>query len=114
MTFHRHPEGLGIDGKRNTREMVADEKSVVRREDALIENVEGRLELRRPAGLEDERALLWILDQRTFAIGKGQGDGIRPEGVAGIRADEGSGPGQSGVTKKLAAIERGGMAHMDQ
>src|SRR5690606_29232924 len=56
VAFHREAEGVGVYRKRDVREVVADEEGVVRRDDALIENGERRFELRRAAGLEDERA----------------------------------------------------------
>src|SRR6266481_5076725 len=72
-------ELIRIDVERHIRQMIADEKSVVRRNRAVIENRKWRLELRRPAGQADHRALLGIFHQRPFAVVDGQGHGVERE-----------------------------------
>src|SRR6266851_312371 len=52
--------------------MIADEKGIVRRNGAIVEDGKWRLELRRPAGLADHRPLLRIFHQRPFAVVEGQ------------------------------------------
>src|SRR5437899_7243551 len=52
--------------------MIADEKSTVRRNRAIVEDGKWRFELRRPAGLADHRQLLRIFHQRPFAVVEGQ------------------------------------------
>ena len=69
--FDFEPERFGVDRRRrNNREMVTHEVGVVGSEDALVENGKGSLELRRAAGVADERALLRVSDERTFAVFK--------------------------------------------
>jgi len=52
----------------NVGEVVADEKGVVRRDRAFIENRERRLKLRRAAGQADHRPLLRISHERALAV----------------------------------------------
>ena len=64
-------EFIRIDVERHIRQMVADEKSIVRRNRAIVEDGKWRLQLRRPAGQADHRALLRIFHQRPFAVVEG-------------------------------------------
>jgi hypothetical protein len=66
-----YPVGVGIDARRNTGQVIADEKRVVWRDYAFVEHVERRLELRRPFGDDDQRSLLRILDKRRSPLPKG-------------------------------------------
>ena len=61
-------ERVGIDIERYAGEVIAHEEGVIRRDDAFVEYRERRLELRRPAGEPDHRALLRIFDQRPLAV----------------------------------------------
>ncbi len=61
-------EFIRIDIERHISQVIADEKSIVRRDRTVVEDGKGRLELRRPAGQADHRALLRIFHQRTFAV----------------------------------------------
>ena len=69
----------GIDVVGHVGEMVADEERVVRRDRAVVEDRERGLELRRPLGQADHRALLRVSHQRPFAIVERQRHGIERE-----------------------------------
>jgi len=72
-------EFIRVDVERYIRQMIANEKSIVRRNYAVVENGKRRLELRRPAGQADHRTLLRILHQRPFAVIEGQRDAVERE-----------------------------------
>src|ERR1700682_3028275 len=59
--------------------MIAHEKSVVRRDWTVVEDGKWRLQLRRPAGQADHRALLRIFHQRPFAVVERQCHGVERE-----------------------------------
>ena len=61
-------ERVGIDIERYAGEVIAHEEGVIRRDGAFVEYRERRLELGRPAGEPDHRALLRIFDQRPLAV----------------------------------------------
>jgi hypothetical protein len=100
-------ECIGIDVERHVSQVIADEKCVVRRDDALIEDRERRLQLRRPAGQPDHRPLLRVFDQRPFAIVERQCHRIERERLDGIKAGRGAKCCQPGAFDDLASIEHG-------
>ena len=57
--------------ERNVGKVIADEERIVRRDDALVENRERRLELRRTRRHLNERPLLRIFHKRPLAISEG-------------------------------------------
>jgi hypothetical protein len=59
-----------VDRGRNAGVVIAHEEGVVRREDAVVEDLHRRFELRRPRGDDDQRALLGIGDEAPLAIGE--------------------------------------------
>ena len=61
--------------------MVANKKSVIGRQDTVVENLKGRLQLRRPSGQADQRPFLRVFDQGSFAILEGQSN----QGFGGSR-----------------------------
>ena len=69
-------ERIGIDRQRNVGKVVAHEKCVIRRDDALVEHREWRLELRRPRRQPKQLALLRVLHERPFAVGERQRRGL--------------------------------------
>lgn len=81
--------------------MVTDEKGVVGSENTFIENGKGSFELRRAARVADERTLLRIRDERTFAILKRKRDGVLG---AGVETREARQADETGGLKKTAAI----------
>src|SRR5436305_1927805 len=56
--------------------MVAHEESIIRRDDALVEDRERRLELRRTRRHLNERPLLRIFHERALAVAEWQLDGV--------------------------------------
>ncbi len=79
LAFDRKAKLVGINIERQIRQMIADEKSVVRRDRAVVEDRERRFELRRTAGEADHRALLRIFYQRAFAVVEGKRHGVERE-----------------------------------
>ncbi|MGY3105636.1 hypothetical protein ACVWW7_002263 [Bradyrhizobium sp. LM6.9] len=75
-------ELVGVEIVGQVGKVIAHEERVVRRDRAIVEHRERRLELRRPGGQADHRPLLRIFHQRPFAIGEGQGDGVECQRLA--------------------------------
>ena len=61
---------VGIDGSREAGVVVAHEERVVGRDDAVVEDRERRLELRRTGRQDDQRTLLGEGDELAAAVGK--------------------------------------------
>ena len=89
-------EFLCLDVGGNAAPVVAHEERIVRRDQSLVEHLEGRLQLRWAAGLQNQRALLRERDHFAFAIRKRQRDGlgggrIGGQGTQGRAEQPGSG-----------------------
>ena len=67
-SLHLQPVRGGIDAQGNAREVIADKEGIVWRDDTLVENGERRLQLWRPGGQQDHRALLRILCQHALTV----------------------------------------------
>src|SRR6185437_2091886 len=68
LTLDLDREFVGIDIERQTGEMIAYEKRIVRGDHTLVEYRERGFQLRRPAGNADHRPLLRVFDDRPLAI----------------------------------------------
>jgi hypothetical protein len=91
------------DVERHVRQMIADEKGVVRRDRSVVEDVERGLELRRPAGQADHRTLLRILHQRPFAVVERQCQVIERKGFR--RSNAGRKRREAGAFHQLSSVE---------
>src|SRR5882757_2469274 len=96
-------ELVGIEVERKISQMIADVKSIVRRNRAVVEDGKWRLELRRPAGLADQQPLLWIFHQRPFAVVEGQGHGVERERPD--RTETGCERRDTGALHHLSSVE---------
>src|SRR5438045_3980792 len=103
LAFDLHREFVRIDIERHLREMIADEKSIVGRNRALVKNGKRRLELRRPAGQADQRSLLRIFHQRPLAVADGWRRALQRQQLRGTK------PGRerrhSGALHHLSSVE---------
>ena len=95
LALYLQRELVGVDVERDAGEVIAHEERVVRRDRAIVEDGEGRLELRRPTGQADHRPLLRIGHDGPFAIVERQRQRV------GERARRGKSRGQRGHTGAL-------------
>ena len=98
-------EFVGIDVERHAGKMIAHEERVVRRDRAVVEDRERRLQLGRAAGQPDHQALLRIFHQGPLAIVERQGHHIERECSAGSKARRDR--GKAGALHQLSSIEHG-------
>ncbi len=63
---------VGVDRRRDAGVVIADEERVVGRDQAVVEDLERRLELGRPRGQHDQRALLGEGDEIAMPVGHRQ------------------------------------------
>ena len=103
LAFDFQGELVRIDVERHPRQVIANKERIVGRDRPVVENGEGRLELRRPAGQADHRALLRISHQRPFAVVERQRRGIEREGCC--RSEAGPKRRQAGAFYQLSSIE---------
>jgi hypothetical protein len=96
-------EFIRIDIERHAGQMIADEKGIVRRDRAVIEDRKWHLKLRRPAGQADHRPLLRIFHQRPFAVVERHRHRIERERPG--RTETCCKCGQSGTRHHLSSIE---------
>src|SRR6516162_3994116 len=83
--------------------MIAYEKGVVRRDRALVEDAERRLQLRGTTGLTDHGALLRVIHQRSLAIVERQCHGFERE--RSCRSETRCQRGHAGALHQLPPVE---------
>ncbi len=71
---HLQPVGRRIDRGGDAAPVVAHEERVIGRDEAFVEHRKRCLQLRRPAGLQDQRTLLRKDDELALAVVERQGD----------------------------------------
>src|ERR1700754_85450 len=92
MAAHRKAEGVDVDLGRNDGPVPADVELVVGGEDAAVEDLERRLEQRRPRALQDHRRLLR----------EGRRQRALPRSAGQRQLDRRVGPGRAGSEHKTA------------
>ncbi len=96
--------------------MIADEERVVGRDEAVVEDLERRLELRRPRRQHDQRTLLGEGDQPSMAVRDGQVDArvLRARrATERAQADRGGDAGAAGDDEPAAQAVAGSVRHAD-